>query len=111
PVTRRSSVGGEVSADLVGVRYAEGGVDGQRLLVVAAGAGGVVEGTIGVPEAGVGAGLLDGCAAVDGDGVGGGVVGDGVGVAAGGAGGFAEAVEREGFAVALAGLAEDGQRL
>ena len=103
--------GGEVGADLVGFGQAEVGVEGQGVLVVLAGEGGVAEGAVGVAEAGVGAGLLVAVADVGGDGVGGGVVGEGVGGAAGGVGGFAEAVERPGFAVPVAGLAEDGQGL
>jgi hypothetical protein len=92
---------------LVGLRHAEVGVEGQGVLVVLAGAGRVVEGVVGAAEAGVGAGLLVTGADVDGDGEGGGVVGEGVC----GVGGFAEAVERPGFVVSLAGLAEDSQGL
>src|SRR5947209_9213558 len=99
--------GGEVDADLVGVGHAEVGEEGDGVLVVLAGAGGVAEGVVGVAEAGVGAGLLIVVADVDGDGEGGGVVGDGVGGAPGSVGGFAEAVERAGFVVSLASLTED----
>src|SRR5262245_61526388 len=103
--------GGEEAADLVGLRCAEIGVQGQSELVVLARTGGVAEGVVGVAEAGVGAGLLVGVGGVGGDREGGGVVGEGIGGAAVGVGGFAEAVERAGFAVTLAGLAEHGQGL
>jgi hypothetical protein len=50
--------GGKAGADLVGLRCAEVGVEGQGILVVLACAGGVAEDVVGVAEAGVGAGLL-----------------------------------------------------
>jgi hypothetical protein len=87
-----------VGADLVGLRHTEVGVEGQGVQVVLAGLDGVAEAVVGVAEAGVGAGLLLAVADVGGDGVGGGVMGEGVGGAAGGVGGFAQAVERSGFA-------------
>jgi hypothetical protein len=43
--------GGEVGADLVGLRRAEVGVEGQGLLVMVACLGGVAEGVVGVAEA------------------------------------------------------------
>jgi len=103
--------GDEVVPDLVGLGQAEVGVEGQGVLVVLAGAGGVVEGVVRMTEAGVGAGLLVAIIGIGGDGQRGGVMGEGGGVLGGGAGGFAQAVERPGLAGPVAGLADDGQGL
>src|SRR3954471_24247666 len=70
----------------------------------------IAQSVVGAAKAGVGAGLLVERADVDGDAERGTVVGGGVGGLTGGLGCLSESIERIGFAVASAGLAEDGQR-
>jgi hypothetical protein len=98
----RDVEGDEAAPDLVGLRHAEVGVEGQSVQVVLASEGRVAECVVGVAETGMGAGLLRVGADVGGDRVGGGVVGAGISRTAGCVGGLAESVERAGFALPVA---------
>src|SRR5688572_12611784 len=102
--------GREVGPDLLGLGYAEVGVDVHGKVVVATGGRAVAQATVGVTEAGMSPGLLFAVADLDGHAVGGLVQAQGVGGSVGG-GGLSETVEGARFAVSLAALAEDGQRL
>ena len=102
---------GEVRPDVIGVWHPELGVDSPAALVVFAGPNELAERAVGVAHAGVGAGLLVASLGVDGEGVRGGVVDEGGGVLTRGVGGFAEAVERRHFAVPVADLTAEVDRL
>jgi len=103
--------GVEACVGVVGFGLAEVGVEGQRVLVVVAGEGGLAERGVDAAEAGVGARLLAAGADVAGDAEGGGVPVACLGGAIGGVGGFAEAVECPCLQVAVTGVAGQGEGL
>ncbi len=99
----------QVRADVVGVGDAEVGVERQGVLPVLAGQAVLACCVASVSETGVGAGLLVPVTGLGGQGERGGVLGVSLLGLPRGVQGFPDPVECLGFAVAVAGLAEDGE--
>src|SRR5215472_1638861 len=102
---------GQVCADVVGLGDPEAGVERQGMLPVQAGQAMLACCVVRVSETGVGAGLLVPVARLDGQSECGAVLGASLLGLSRGVQGFPDAVECLGFAVAVAGLAEDGEGL
>src|SRR5215472_2132548 len=100
---------GQVCADVVGLGDPEAGVERQGMLPVQAGQAMLACCVVRVSETGVGAGLLVPVARLDGQSECGAVLGASLLGLSRGVPGFPDAVECLGFAVAVAGLAEDGE--
>src|SRR5690349_12450245 len=101
----------QVRPDVVGVRNAEGRVEGQGALPVPSGQAVLACRVMSVSETSVGAGLLESVTSLDGQSEPGRVLGARLLGLACGVQGFPNAVQCLGFAVAVTGLAEEGESL